>query len=49
MDSGGIVFECLVIRERTMAELAAAKRLGKRAGRPLALKPEDIIVANAAE
>jgi DNA invertase Pin-like site-specific DNA recombinase len=30
-----------------MAGLAAAKRLGKRAGRPPALKPEDIIVAKA--
>src|SRR5450631_3267321 len=35
-------FECDVLRERTVAGLAAAKRRGERLGRPFALTPAQI-------
>jgi DNA invertase Pin-like site-specific DNA recombinase len=40
-------FERSVIRERTLAGLAAARKLGKTGGRPPALKSEDITAAQA--
>lgn len=40
-------FERGVIRDRTMAGLKAAKKLGRQGGRPPALKPEDFIAARA--
>jgi DNA invertase Pin-like site-specific DNA recombinase len=40
-------FERCIIRERTMAGLAAAKRLGRRGGRPRSLNSDDLLVARA--
>jgi DNA invertase Pin-like site-specific DNA recombinase len=40
-------FERSVIRERTMAGLAAAKKSGRRGGRPPSLMDEDLIAARA--
>lgn len=40
-------FERSVIRDQTMAGLDAAKRLGRRGGRPPSLKKEDLIAAKA--
>jgi DNA invertase Pin-like site-specific DNA recombinase len=40
-------FERSIIKERTLAGLSAAKRLGRRGGRPPALSAEDLAVARA--
>lgn len=40
-------FERAIIKERTMAGLLAAKRLGRKGGRPSSLKENDLIVAKA--
>ena len=40
-------FERQVIRERTMAGLAAARAMGKKGGRPPALSPKDLAAAKA--
>jgi DNA invertase Pin-like site-specific DNA recombinase len=40
-------FERSIIKERTLAGLSAAKRLGRRSGRPPALKAEDLVAAKA--
>ncbi len=36
-----------IIRERTLAGLEAARKLGRRGGRPKSLKEEDLVVAKA--
>jgi DNA invertase Pin-like site-specific DNA recombinase len=40
-------FERSIIKERTLAGLSAAKRLGRVGGRPPSLKAEDLIAAKA--
>ena len=40
-------FERSIIKERTMAGLLAARKLGRKGGRPSALKSEDLVVARA--
>jgi len=40
-------FERSVIRDRTLAGLAAARRLGRVGGRPPSLKPDDLVMAKA--
>jgi DNA invertase Pin-like site-specific DNA recombinase len=40
-------FERGVIKERTMAGLKAAKDMGRKGGRPLSLKSDDLIAAKA--
>jgi DNA invertase Pin-like site-specific DNA recombinase len=40
-------FERSIIKERTLAGLSAAKRLGRVGGRPPSLKAEDLMVAKA--
>jgi DNA invertase Pin-like site-specific DNA recombinase len=40
-------FERSIIKERTLAGLSAARRLGRRGGRPSALKAEDLVAAKA--
>ncbi|MBW8309119.1 MAG: recombinase family protein [Candidatus Paracaedibacteraceae bacterium] len=40
-------FERSIIKERTLAGLSAAKRLGKVGGRPPSLKAEDLMIAKA--
>ena len=37
-------FERSIIRERTIAGLEAARKLGRRGGRPKSLKEEDLVV-----
>ena len=40
-------FERILIKERTMAGLKAAKDMGRKGGRPLSLKSDDLIAAKA--
>jgi DNA invertase Pin-like site-specific DNA recombinase len=40
-------FERSIIKERTLAGLSAAKRLGRVGGRPPSLKAEDLMIAKA--
>lgn len=40
-------FERNLIRDRTIAGLAAARRLGRKGGRPPSLKPNDLVAAKA--
>jgi DNA invertase Pin-like site-specific DNA recombinase len=40
-------FERSIIKERNLAGLSGAKRLGRRGGRPPALKAEDLVAAKA--
>jgi len=40
-------FERSIIRERTLAGLAAARKLGRIGGRPPSLKREDLLIAKA--
>ena len=40
-------FERSIIRERTIAGLEAARKLGRRGGRPKSLKEEDLVVVRA--
>lgn len=40
-------FERSIIRERTVAGLEAARKLGRRGGRPKSLQEEDLVVVRA--